>query len=105
MNIKNTLINTFIISVMTTTTASALTLCNNSTPKKCVEITKVADQTITGSYYYTCPTTIDGKISQGRLTGNCKNETTCATLESLYQSTFNSMEHIKTKMGKMCDLH
>jgi hypothetical protein len=80
----NTLLKGLMIAGIAISAASADTICSTNTPKTCVDITKNADTSIPGNFYYTCPTTINGQVYQERLSGNCRNDSTCAELKSLY---------------------
>ena len=94
-----------VIASIAISTASADTICSSDTPKTCVDITKNADTKIQGSFYYTCPATINGKLYQDKLSGNCKNDSTCATLESLYASNLNSNKKLISVSKNTCNTH
>lgn len=85
--------------------AYATELCSTQPPRVCADVTKVANPTIPGSYYYTCSMTINNQVHQERLFGNCKDEATCATLESFYTAKLNAMQTLPIIAGKNCDTH
>ena len=100
----NTLLKGLIIAGIAISAASADTICSTNTPKTCVDITKNADASIPGFFYYTCPSTINGKVYQERLSGNCRNDSTCAALVNLFTITLTNQQKLIANKNA-CNTH